>query len=118
MESSAMDESKSVTITEDIGDSFVQSSEDVGYFEGECIGTNEGAGPLFNDSVGGSEALGIGFEESDIYTNEVLDDATSALLDQSSVLQLNEDLDNLHDAYKASRQEVKDLTKRMKSRTF
>lgn len=116
MESSVMDESKSMTATEEVGESFAQSSEDAGYFEGG-LGANEvGAGPLFNDSVDGSELLGIGFEESDIHTNEILDDATSALIDQSSILQLNEDLDNLHDAYKASRTEVKDLNTRMKSR--
>ena len=56
-----MDESKSMTATEEVGESFAQSSEDAGYFEGG-LGANEvGAGPLFNDSVDGSELLGIGF---------------------------------------------------------
>lgn len=110
-----MDESKSMT---EMGvESFAENSEEVdisGFGGGAAF--NAEAGPLFNDSVDGSELLGIGFEESDIHTNEILDDATSALIEQSSILQLNEDLDSLHDAYKASRQEVKDLSKRMKSR--
>lgn len=111
----AMDESKSMA--EAGMESFAQSSEEVdisGFGAGAAF--NGDAGPLFNDSVDGSELLGIGFEESDIQTNEILDDATSALIEQSSILQLNEDLESLHDAYKASRQEVKDLSKRMKSR--
>jgi hypothetical protein len=112
------DESKSMLFDGDGGGEFQQGSEDLmpkGFGEDTF---NEDAGLLFNDSVDGSDALGIGFEESDFISNEVLDDATSTLLEQSSIIQLNEDLESLHDAYKASRIEIKDMEKRMKSRSL
>ena len=46
----------------------------------------------------------------------IYDNSTTNVFDESTIMQMNEDMDNLHEAYKVSRMEVKDLTKRMKAR--
>ena len=105
-------------------------SEETKVREDMTSGGSDGAGMgnLFNEGseihfegllneMEGSETLGIGFEESEVNTNEhMYDESVTNLFDESSIMQMNEDMDNLHEAYKASRIEVKDLTKRMKSR--
>ena len=68
------------------------------FHEGSEAHFHEG---LFNE-MEGSEALGIGFEESEINTNEyICDSSTTNMFDESTIMQMNEDMDNLHEAYKA-----------------
>ena len=65
-------------------------------FEGDLF--NEGSEVNFDEAfteMEGSEALGIGFEESEINTNiNMYDDSTTNMIfDQSSIIQMNEDMD-------------------------